>query len=143
MAGNQLIPEITSALAAFTSDPTPYVLSGDELELRKLAAELQLLPVILDMGGCLGLRPNGDVMSFVWDEPRHLRPERDPRICNTVYYRASVKYPELAALAPKRPATAIDCPHCDGTGSVSWLPNADLANTIVCYCGGLGWLPGN
>jgi hypothetical protein len=53
MHGKQPIPEITSALEAFTSDPTPYLLPGDDLDLRKLAAELQLLPVILDMGGCM------------------------------------------------------------------------------------------
>ncbi len=82
MTANQVIPQIESALSSFVSDPSPHVFPGDGLDLRALAAELQLLPVVLDMGGCIGLRPNGEVMSFLWDEPRQLRPEHDQRICN-------------------------------------------------------------
>ncbi len=135
------IPEIAAALAAFTTDPAPYTIGFEPpLDLRAVAAEVQLLPVLLDIGGCLGLRPSGEVVSFVWDEPPLLRAEQEDRIRNLVYYQASLKYPALAALAPCRPADALVCSHCGGSGRCSGL-GPDLVDRILCYCGGLGWIP--
>jgi hypothetical protein len=135
------IPEIAAALAAFIADPEPYTIRFDPpLDLRAIAAELQLLPASLDMGGCLGLRPSGEVAGFLWDEPHALRTDWDHRIRNMVYYQASLKYPSLTPLVPSRPADALVCPSCGGSGRCSGLP-PDLADKIVCYCGGLGWLP--
>jgi hypothetical protein len=73
----QLIPEIVAA-------PDPYIIGFDPpLDLRAVAAKVRLLPGVLDMGGGLGLRPSSEVVSFLWDEPHVLRPERDARIRNT------------------------------------------------------------
>lgn len=136
------IPEIVAALAAFVEMPEPYTIGSDPpLNLRALAAELRLLPAMAEMGGCFCLRPTGEVVSFLWDEPTTLRQETDPRICNSSYFQASLKYPELAPLVPKRTANSIVCPWYVGTGKCSGLPAA-LDDKIVCYCGGLGWLPG-
>jgi hypothetical protein len=138
----QDFPEIVAALTAFISAPEPYTIGFDPpLDLRPLAAELQLLPAMLDMGGCLGLHPTGEVASFLWDEPTTLRTERDPRVRNLAYFQASLKYPALAPLVPPRPADVVVCSHCGGTGRCSGFPD-ELADKIVCYCGGLGWLPG-
>jgi hypothetical protein len=137
------IPEIAAALVAFTADPEPYTIGFDPpLDLRALAQQVQLLPAVLDMGGCLGLRPSGEVASLLWDEPHLLRAERDERIQNLAYYRASLKWPALAALVPVRPADALVCWHCGGSGRCSGLA-PELADRMVCYCGGLGWLPNN
>ena len=141
MNADRTIPAIEATLAAFLADPEPYIVSPDSpLDLRTLAAELQLLPVMLDMGGCLGLRSDGEVVSFSWDEPRQLRVEHDERIRNVALFRASLEYALLGCLMPRKPATAVTCPHCGGSGRISGLPQ-DLVKTITCHCGGLGWLP--
>jgi hypothetical protein len=134
------IPEIAAALAAFIADPEPYaVFSNPPLDLRTIAAEVQLLPVVLDMGGCFGLRPSGEVASFTWDEPHLLRAETDVRIRNMTYYQASLKYPALAPMVPCRPADVVVCSNCGGTGR--WGIGTELENRVICKCGGLGWLP--
>lgn len=134
------IPQIAAALAEFIAAPEPYIIGGDPaLDLRVLAAELRLLPALLDSGGCFGLHPSGEVMSFPWDEPRVLRSEPEARVRNIVVYRASLKYPSLAALVPHRPANAVTCPSCGGSGRCLDLP-VRLAEYVVCSCGGLGWL---
>jgi hypothetical protein len=45
-------------------------------------------------------------------------------------------YPELAVIRPVRPANAVPCTSCDGTGRrPEWPAN------VLCGCGGLGWRP--
>jgi hypothetical protein len=135
------IPVIDEVLAAFVSAPDPYPVHCDpQIDLRGLAAELKVLPVLLDMGGCFGLRPNGDVVSFSWDEPHRVQVEGDQRIRNMVLFRSGLKYPRLVDLVPRRPASAPPCPHCGGSGKLNGPPER-LAGSVICYCGGLGWLP--
>lgn len=44
------------------------------------------------------------------------------------------RYPELLELLPTRPADAVECLRCTGTGR--FFPN------VYCHlCGGLGWVP--
>ena len=137
----QDIQVIVAALGAFVAAPEPYAIGFDPpLDLRALAGELRLLPAMLDMGGCLGLQPTGEVASFLWDEPRQLRPERDERIRNLAYHQAALKHPRLAPLVPSRPPDAVVCSCCGGSGRCNGLPDR-LADSVVCYCGGLGWLP--
>jgi len=142
MATTRGIPEIVAALSSFVSASEPHLIRvlDPPLDLRRHANELQLLPALLDMGGCIGLRPDGEVVSFVWDEPYALRSERDPPIRNIAYYQASLKYPELVLLIPERPPDATICPFCDGSGKPLGIPKSELKN-FTCYCGGLGWLP--
>jgi hypothetical protein len=141
MASVDDIPEIVTALAEFAAAEEPYIIGCDPpLDLRAVAAELQLLPAMLDMGGCLSLRPSGEVASLLWGEPHRLRAEPDERIRNLAYYQASLKYPALTRLVPCRPPDAVVYPHCGGSGRCDWLPDR-LADGVVCYCGGLGWLP--
>jgi hypothetical protein len=134
---------IEAALKAFVANPEPYLIGLDNpVDLRKLAAELNALPMALDFGGCYALRPNGEIFSFAWDEPYDLRIEDDPRICNLVLFQGAKKYPELNELVPSRPLDAIDCSFCNGTGVEPM--NEKLGFTeerITYYCGGLGWLP--
>jgi hypothetical protein len=135
------IPVIEEVLKAFVADSDPHVIHFDPpLDLRTLAAELGLLPVLLDMGGCMGLRPSGEVVSFPWDDPRQVKVESDERVRNIVLFRSGLKYPPLMALKPQRPPEAPTCSHCSGSGKASGMPGR-LADSIVCYCGGLGWLP--
>jgi hypothetical protein len=142
VAAGEDIPEIAEALTAFVADPKPYLIGGDRpLDLRAIAAQLRLLPAVLDMGGCYGLRPSGEVASFLWDEPEQVRTETDDRIRNLAYCQAARKYPVLASLVPRRPPDAVVCSHCGGSGRLAGVPDR-IAESVVCYCGGLGWLPG-
>jgi hypothetical protein len=138
---NEVAGKIQETLAKFIADPEPYVIF-DDLDLRKLAAELKLLPAMQDMGGCFAIRTDGQIFSFLWDSPYELRPEDDPRIINTVFHEASQRYPELKGLKPQKPPDAQTCSQCKGTGDP--LFGTDSENkykNIVCYCGNLGWLP--
>jgi hypothetical protein len=133
--------KIQEALGKFIADPEPYVIF-DDLDLRKLAAELKLLPAMLEMGGCYAIRSDGQIFSFLWDSPYELRPEDDPRIINIVLYQASQKYLELAELKPQKLPDAQMCPMCKGTGDPFFGTEMENMYTNVnCYCGRLGWLP--
>ncbi len=135
--------KVKEALRTYINHPEPDLINFDEpLDLRRLAAELELLPAMMDWGGCYAIRTDGQIFSFLWDSPYELRPENDPRIINTVLHQASQRYSELAELKPLKPADAQMCSSCGGTGDPCF--GTDLTNeynNIVCYCGNLGWLP--
>ncbi len=135
--------KIKATLKEFVANPEPYLIKFDEpLDLRKIAAELNVLPMFLDMGGCYGIRPNGEIVSFSWDEPYKLEVENDPRIWNLVLFQGAKKYPELKELVPIRSPDSVECPHCKGTGIIHGLVEHGISpQNIVCYCGGIGWLP--
>ena len=64
--------------------------------------------------------------------------ESDERMRNVALYQGSLTYPELKSLIPARPADAKDCPYCAAKG---FDPSSLGKQNIVCYCGGLGWVP--
>lgn len=109
-------------------------------DIRETATQLEVLPLMLDMGGCYALRSNGQVVSFLWDDLKEVRVEDDLRIRNIALFQGSKKYPELKALIPPKPGNALECHVCGGTGVVPISAQLGLDN-LVCYCGGLGWLP--
>jgi hypothetical protein len=124
---NKLIREYRSGNASVDS----YI---DGVMVRE-----HVLPVWRDMGGCYALRPNGEVISFGWDDVA-ITVETDPRIRNIALAEGARTYAELREFLPQRPASARSCDVCNGTGTSASLPT-HLANSIVCQCGGLGWLP--
>jgi hypothetical protein len=93
----------------------------------------------MDMGGCVALRPDGNVVSFLWDEPHGLKVQNDVLWRNRALYQGSRKYPELTVLVPARPPEAEDCPQCGGSGTPRLALEAGIEN-LVCSCGGLGWV---
>jgi len=144
----EIAGKIQEALTKFIANPELYGINFEQSpDLRRLAAELKLLPAMLDMGGCFAIRSDGQIFSFLWDSPYDLRPEDDPRIINIVLHQASQRYPELAELKPQKPTDASICSFCKGTGDPLFgmdLTGTDLANRanqFTCYCGNLGWLP--
>ena len=140
---DELAGKVQETLAKFIADHEPYVINFDPpLDLRKLAAELRLLPATQDMGGCYVISSDGQIFSFLWDCPYKLRPEDDSRIINIVLYQASQRYPELSELKPQKPTDAQICSHCKGIGDPLFGTDLKIEhNNIVCYCGNLGWLP--
>jgi len=115
--------------------------TSDEPEYLKHYATLyNLLPIYPDWTHCYGLRADGTVFLFsTEDEEKTIHVETDERLRNFALFMGSKKYPELKSLAPVRSADAIDCPFCKGLGKIE-VPGIGPDN-IVCYCGGLGWLP--
>ena len=138
---------VTKLIQDFISESVP-----DPLNLQRLAAEEMVLPLSVDMGGVVALSANGDIVSFPFginasgnivafpfdgDEPP--RVESDRRIRNIALFQGSKKYPELKGLISK-PDNARVCPYCGGTGVEPYAAKLNTDN-IVCYCGGLGWIP--
>jgi hypothetical protein len=113
--------------------------TNDPPEVRQLVIQQNVLPLIWGIGGVYTIHPNGDIISFPWDDNSQGQIELDQRIRNLALFQGSKKYGELESLIEK-PENARVCPHCGGTGID---PYAEKLNTdaIVCYCGGLGWIP--
>lgn len=132
---NELSAQIIKLIQDYIAESAP-----DANNLRQLAADEQVLPLFMDMGGVFTINARGDILSFLWDDTLHPQMEYDPRIRNLVLSQGSKKYPMLKDLIPSKPDEARICPDCGGTGIA---PFAAKLNTdaIVCYCGGLGWIP--
>jgi hypothetical protein len=126
---------ISKLIQNFISDSAP-----DPTNLRALVAEKQVLPLTLDFGGMCAINQSGEILSFLWDDTDHPQVESDQRVRNVALFQGSKKYPALKDLVPKKPDDARVCWSCGGTGVD---PFAKQLNTdaIVCYCGGLGWVP--
>ena len=107
-------------------------------ELHQVAKELAILPVTDDRTRDFGVRlSDGKVVSFSRCEPFDPQVVSIPNVELAVLGHAWMTFPELAPLVPVRPADAIDCPACHGSGSIQ--RGKPLAG-FSCYCGGLGWL---
>lgn len=107
-------------------------------ELERFATELAVLPIIDDCDRAFGLRlSDGKVVSFNRSEPFDLHVVAVPNAELAVLAHAWIKFPELAPLVPSRPADAIDCSACEGSGVIR---HGQPPSGFSCYCGGLGWL---
>lgn len=92
------------------------------------------LPASFDMGGVLGLKPDGRVLSVAWDAPESsTREETSPAAHLAATVGALLLYPSLKTLAPRSPEPARACSHC-GTTSAGEGPGCPL-------CWYLGWMP--
>lgn len=93
------------------------------------------LPLYVGWIATLGIRPDG---SFVrWDhedDDGSVKPLSDAYLQRLAICEGAKMYPELHALRPERPANAVTCDRCGGTGQIRGVPQ------IICECGGVGWL---
>ena len=106
-------------------------------ELRPIATELAVLPITHDRNRDFGVRlSDGRVVSFNRSEPYDLRVVDVPNAELALLAHAWTVFPELAPLVPLRPADAIDCPSCNGSGV---LRHGEGPSGFSCYCGGVGW----
>jgi hypothetical protein len=100
-------------------------------EARQAAKATGGLPVLTDMGGVLVLTPAGEV--FHYEPERGIAKQADERWRTLALVKAALKHPELRALMPERPPTAMMCNACHGTGVI--------LGTMDCgTCMGTGWL---
>jgi hypothetical protein len=59
-------------------------------------------------------------------------------------FQGTKLHPELQFLLLPKPSDAIECPDCRGTGKLTFPPGYEhLSEKVICYCGGLGWMPRN
>lgn len=119
---------------------------GDAFYEHKIAARFRVLPLYSDWTECRAIRPDGVIVCYMFDNswnpevtPPDLHVEDDVRWRHLALYQGAKKYPELSMLIPAKPIDAIDCPWCRGMGEIKH-GNPDFPE-IVCYCGGMGWLP--
>lgn len=144
---NDLSARITKMIEDFASET-----DQDPLNLRQFAIRERVLPLLVDMGGVFAINTSGDIISFPFgtddnggivafplDKDEHPRLESDLRIRNIALYQGSKKYPQLKYLIVK-PDNARVCPSCGGTGINSYAEKLNT-NAVICYCGGLGWIP--
>lgn len=121
--------------------------AGYELasETAKAVEVMDALPLWCDWNGGVALRPDGELIGFLWDEPQLAKIESDPHYRFLACVVGAEKYPELACLSPERTAADRDCPSCNGSGVPVGLEELGIASkgSIRCYCGGAGWLPSN
>jgi len=113
-------------------------------EFAPFVVTLDALPLYTDWGGGVAIRPDGELIGFLWDEPQSIKVETDPHLRFLALVTGSERYPELALLSPQRTSNNRDCPLCKGTGEVDGLKEHGIDTKVVrCYCGGVGWLPAN
>src|SRR5262245_57475106 len=106
----QIRSEVERLIAEFISDGGP-----DPNGVRSGVARHRALPLLLDMGGVYALRPNGEIISWGWDDAE-VQIETDPRTRNLVLFQGGLRYPALTCLVPERPTDALQCHFCGGDG---------------------------
>ena len=118
-----------------------WLATASSQDIHRLYVETHnVLPLTSDMGGFYGVSTAGALFEFHWEGDERGRLVTDERAVHSTWFQAAKKYPELAAFLPHRPPSAQVCEVCGGTGTPANLPE-HLADVIVCYCGGAGWLP--
>ncbi len=105
-----------------------------------IARDYAALTVYCDLGGCLAIRKDGEVISIPDDPHGSVGVERDVALRNLAFIKAAKLYPELISLVPSRPPDALICSDCAGTGVNPITAHPGFEN-IICRCGGAGWLP--
>jgi len=114
--------------------------ADNAMRVGEIAASVRALPLTLDFGGFCGLQADGTFVEVLWDSPGEVRALGSARIRDIALKVGSERYPVLATLLPARPAEAHVCPHCGGSG-IHPLAAAAKVDNLVCWCGGLGWIP--
>lgn len=114
----------------------------------------QGLPVYKSLGGCLALRPDGEVAIFDWlgEGVRVMGAEPDDaEWIGVAYIMAGLRITGLEGLVPERPDDAAICPECRGSGSgleklvesgvisEEEAAGLDEGGVFHCRCCGLGW----
>ena len=129
----ELSKRINALIDSYCSQTSP-----EPVDLKRLASQYRVLPVLIDWSGFFGLQQDGEILVVPTEEGEEAKIEIDGRVRRIAVYRGTKKYPELKELVPARPFDASDCYYCEGHGELN-LTGFE-PDTIVCYCGGLGWL---
>jgi hypothetical protein len=115
-------------------------LSAEDPWVAGVAKDYHALTVYCDLGGCLAVRPDGEILCIPDDPATPAHIEADPIQRNLALVQASRRYAELKGVYPVRPRDARSCSDCGGTGIHPITSHAGF-EAIICRCGGTGWLP--
>jgi hypothetical protein len=126
--------DVGSAIDRLIDEYQPDARHGDWL--REWSLQNRALPVVFEMGGVLGMKRDGSIVSVSWDDPVGSTREETSGVAHlAAVVGASQKYAALATLAPRRPVDAEDCSQCA-------LLNRESDNPRGCpICWYLGWRP--
>lgn len=143
---HELSEKVQKVINEYIENAEPFLIetenSDEKVDLRKIAAELNILPVLFDWFSCWGIEPNGEIILFQFKKPYRIKTETNQKIINIVLFDAAKKHTELKDLMPVRNHESIECPNCKGTGIIKEFSDHELlSKTVRCNCGGLGWLP--
>ena len=115
--------------------------SPADLEWERSFLERGLRPVWADWVGGFGLTPEHAVVYIEHHSETAPEPVEELHLRQVTLFNASRRYPELAGLAPVRSPDDPTCPHCGGSGVLRRLDGRPAPDNVVCFCGGMGWLP--
>jgi hypothetical protein len=128
--------ELTAEEAAFiASRIAAYEVEHQEQLHLGSAKELNALPLYFDWSGAIGIRPDGEIVHWDYDNLDAGTLE----VVEIVWVRTALvtgakRYPNLRQLIPVRTANAVTCETCNGTGTMPQFPR------VICCCSGLGWV---
>ena len=94
----ELSEKIQNEINKFVSAPEPFLINLENThDLRKIARELNVLPLVFDFEHNWALRPDGKIVSFPYEQPAEIEviDEDQKRFLNMrrgVYLRASKTY---------------------------------------------------
>jgi glycine/D-amino acid oxidase-like deaminating enzyme len=127
--------DVEGAIESYIREP-----GNDPAQVVAAARTHRLLPLWKDIGGCILLRADGELLAFGWDTPTRLEAIRDDSPDRSIIHAArgwaSRRFPDVRGLRPERGPSSIECPTCKGTGQLVGFPE-----NLTCACGGLGWIP--
>jgi hypothetical protein len=132
-------PDLRSVIEVLV---TRWLASPTHLDLVAAVRESGALPVYVDVGGALLLRPDCEILLLPSDSIETPVIEFDPRWRLTAIVVGAEKYPELKPLLPARPTGIGDCEWCDGRGRIRLGDSKHRRGPICGRCYGLGWLGG-
>lgn len=115
-----------------------YVTSKHNPEqYKQLAQELNILPILFDWTGFIGIRP--DCTYIYYDEENNQwKPEHNRAWQITALVDGSKRYKQLKKLLPEKTEAASDCPECNATGHL--VISGKVNEKMICgRCFGLGW----
>lgn len=132
--------EFEKRIAEFIADSSSL---ASHAWARGAIASLNALPQFFDWSAFMALLPDGQIVWVPYDnEPGEIEVVQEERVRNLGLFQATKLHPELQFLVPPKPPDVIDCPDYRATGRLPFPPGSEhLAERLVCYCGGIGWLP--
>jgi hypothetical protein len=129
---------VETRIEEFISDSTSIY-----AHVRGAIARKNVLPLFFDWTAFMALTQGGQVVWVPYDEePGEIETVRDERLRNIGLFRGTELHPELHFLLPVKPSDAIECHHCRGMGPLAFPQGHEhISEVVICYCGGIGWLP--
>jgi hypothetical protein len=136
------MPQVSVPRAILEAELATYLAAGRSApaDAHAVATHHRVLPLFNDFMGCWALDMDGQLVFCAWEAPDSVELVSEDAVdavgANAALAIGSTHFPALAVIRPTRPADAVHCTNCDGTGRLAGWPD-----NIVCACGGLGWLP--